>query len=401
MTDDNTVADNHDRLAPPSLGSQDRASGGRYPEASRAGGSGGGIRRHAAGVARQLSATDRLLPVWILLAMALGIGLGRLWPGLGTALGLWQIQHVSVPIAVGLLLMMYPILARVRYERAADAARDWPMLAASLLLNWVVGPAVMFVLASLLLPDQPALRTGVILVGLARCIAMVLVWNQLADGDEAYATVLVAINALFQIVAYAALAVFYLGILPGWLGLRQQAIAINGETVAVTVAIFLGVPLVAGVITQFALVKTKGRQWYTTRFVRRTGRLTLIGLLFTIVVMFALQGSTISAIPLTVGTVMLPLVAYFAVMFTLAFLGGRAAGFSYPKSTTLAFTAASNDFELAIAVAVTVFGVASREAFASVIGPLVEVPVLLALVYVALWARGRLFREASASVADI
>ncbi len=343
------------------------------------------------GVAGRLSAVDRFLPAWILLAMAAGLALGRVWPGLGTAIGHWQIQGVSVPIAIGLLLMMYPILARVRYERAVRAAQDWRMLGMSLVLNWVVGPAFMFALAWLLLPDQPALRTGVILVGLARCIAMVLVWNQLASGDAEYAAVLVALNAIFQIVAYAGLAVFYLNLLPGWLGLQGQSIAVNAGTVAASVGVFLGVPLVAGLLTQLLLVRRKGRAWYDANFVRRTSRLTLIGLLFTIVVMFALQGHTITRMPLTVARVMLPLFGYFAGMFVLAFFGAWALRFSYEKATTLGFTAASNDFELAIAVAVTVFGVQSAQALGAVIGPLVEVPVLLGLVYVALWTRHRLF----------
>lgn len=342
-------------------------------------------------VAGQLSAIDRFLPVWILLAMAAGLMLGRIWTGLGTAIGGWQIQQVSIPIAIGLLLMMYPILARVRYERAAQAAQDWRILSASLVLNWVVGPAFMFALAWLLLPDQPALRTGVILVGLARCIAMVLVWNQLASGDPEYAAVLVALNAIFQIVAYAGLAVFYLNVLPGWLGLQGQSIAVNAGAVAASVGIFLGVPLVAGLLTQFTLVRRKGRAWYDDNFVRRTSRLTLIGLLFTIVVMFALQGHTITSMPLTVARVMLPLLGYFAGMFVIAFFGAWALRFPYEKATTLGFTAASNDFELAIAVAVTVFGVQSAQALGAVIGPLVEVPVLLGLVYVALWTRHRLF----------
>lgn len=347
-------------------------------------------------VAGRLSTIDRLLPLWILLAMAGGLALGRLWPGLGSAIGRWQVQQVSVPIAIGLLLMMYPILARVRYERVTRAAQDWKMLGASLLMNWAVGPAFMFALAWLFLPDQPALRTGVILVGLARCIAMVLVWNQLASGDEEYAAVLVALNAFFQIVAYAGLAVFYLSVLPGWLGLPGQSISVNAGTVAASVAVFLGVPLIAGLVTQFALVRRMGRSWYESNFVRRTSRLTLVGLLFTIVIMFALQGHTITTAPLTVARVMFPLLAYFAGMFALAFLGGWSLRFSYEKATTLAFTAASNDFELAIAVAVTVFGVESGQALASVVGPLVEVPVLLTLVYVALWTQHRIFASRTA-----
>jgi ACR3 family arsenite transporter len=347
---------------------------------------------HAArSVAGRLSIVDRFLPALILLAMAAGLALGRVWPGLGISIAHWQVQDVSVPIAIGLLLMMYPILSRVRYERATQAAQDWRMLSASLLMNWVVGPAFMFTLAWLLLPDQPALRTGVILVGLARCIAMVLVWNQLASGDTEYAAVLVALNAIFQIVAYAGLAVFYLNVLPGWLGLQGQTIAVNPGTVAASVGIFLGIPLVLGLVTQFTLVRRYGREWYEANFIRRTARLTLVGLLFTIVVMFTLQGHTITSMPLTVARVMLPLLGYFAGMFLIAFFGAWLLRFSYAKATTLGFTAASNDFELAIAVAVTVFGVQSGQALAAVVGPLVEVPVLLGFVYVALWTQHRLF----------
>ncbi|MGI0132270.1 MAG: ACR3 family arsenite efflux transporter [Thermoplasmata archaeon] len=337
--------------------------------------------------APHLDVVDRFLPVWVLSAMGVGLGIGRVWPGIGSALGLWQIQSVSVPIAVGLLLMMYPILARVRYGRVREATRGWRATAYPLILNWVVGPAFMFALAWTLLPDAPALRTGVILVGLARCIAMVLVWNQLAEGDPEYATVLVALNAIFQIVAYAGLAVFYLEVLPAWLHLPYQAVAVNSSTVALSVLVFLGVPLAAALASRVGLARVKGRAWYDERFAPRIARLTLYGLLFTVIVMFAIQGLSITTLPWTVVRVVVPLLAYFLGMWTVGYLGSRALGFAYARSVTVAFTAASNDFELAIAVAVVVFGVASQEAFASVIGPLVEVPVLLALVYVALWSR--------------
>jgi len=349
----------------------------------------------AASPPERLDPVDRYLPVWVLAAMALGLAVGRLWPGIGSALGLWQIQSVSVPIAIGLLLMMYPILARVRYGRVREVTRGWKSTVFPLLLNWVVGPAFMFALAWALLPDEPFLRTGVILVGLARCIAMVLVWNQLAGGDQEYATVLVALNAVFQILAYAGLAVFYLEILPGWLHLPGQAITVDSSTVALSVLVFLGVPLVAAVASRVGLARWKGRVWYDERFAPAISRLTLWGLLFTIVVMFAIQGLSITTLPLTVVRVMLPLLAYFLGMWLLAFLGSRLLNFGYEKSVTVAFTAASNDFELAIAVAVVVFGVASQEAFASVIGPLVEVPVLLSLVYLALWSRGWFERRPS------
>lgn len=335
----------------------------------------------------RLDPVDRFLPAWVLAAMVLGLGIGRVWPGIGSALGLWQIQSVSVPIAIGLLLMMYPILARVRYGRVREVTHGWKSTAYPLVLNWAVGPALMFGLAWALLPDQPALRAGVILVGLARCIAMVLVWNQLAGGDREYATVLVALNAVFQILAYAGLAVFYLEILPAWLHLPQQAITVDSSTVALSVLVFLGVPFAAALATRFGLARWKGWSWYDGRFVPAISRLTLWGLLFTIVVMFAIQGLSITSLPLTVARVILPLLTYFVAMWALGYLGSRALHFGYERSVTVAFTAASNDFELAIAVAVVVFGVASQEAFASVIGPLVEVPVLLSLVYVALWSR--------------
>jgi arsenical-resistance protein len=330
---------------------------------------------------------DRYLPVWVLFAMAMGLAVGRVWPGIGTALGLWQIQSVSVPIAIGLLLMMYPILARVRYGRIREVTRGWRATVFPLLLNWVVGPAFMFALAWALLPDAPLLRTGVILVGLARCIAMVLVWNQLAGGDPEYATVLVALNAVFQILAYAGLAVFYLNILPAWLHLPQQAISVDPSTVALSVLVFLGVPLGAALASRVGLALWKGRSWYDERFAPAVSRLTLWGLLFTVVVMFAIQGLSITSLPFTVLRVVAPLLAYFLGMWLLAFLVSRWLDFGYEKSVTVAFTAASNDFELAIAVAVVVFGVASRVALAAVIGPLVEVPVLLSLVYLALWSR--------------
>jgi len=339
----------------------------------------------------RLSRFDRFLPLWIVLAMAAGVGLGRVWPGLGSALGRWQIQSVSVPIAIGLLWMMYPVLAKVRYTRVGAVTRDWRVLLTALVLNWVIGPALMFALAWLMLPDEPAFRTGLIMVGLPRCIAMVLVWNQLARGDNEYAAVLVALNALFQVSVYAVLAFFYLNVLPGWLGLAQQSVSVSIATVAMMVAIFLGVPLVSGFLTRVVLVRRRGEEWYETRFIAKIGPKAIWGLLFTIVVMFTLKGDTITSIPFSVLRIALPLLAYFGMMFSIAMLGSRGLGFSYEKSATLSFTAASNDFELAIAVTVAVFGIGSGQALAAVVGPLVEVPVLLALVYVALWARRRLF----------
>jgi ACR3 family arsenite transporter len=330
--------------------------------------------------------------------MAGGVGLGRVWSGLGSALGRWQIHSVSVPIAIGLLWMMYPVLAKVKYTRVGAVTRDWRVLLTALVLNWVIGPALMFTLAWLMLPNEPAFRTGLIMVGLARCIAMVLVWNQLACGDNEYAAVLVALNAVFQVVAYAALAFFYLNVLPGWLGLAQLSVSVSVGTVAAIVAIFLGVPLVSGFLTRAVLVRRHGEQWYEKRFIAKIGPKAIWGLLFTIVVMFTLKGDTITSIPLSVVRIALPLLAYFGVMFAIALLGSRGLGFSYEKSATLSFTAASNDFELAIAVTVAVFGIGSGEALSAVVGPLIEVPVLLALVYVALWARPRLFAARHASV---
>ncbi|MHB8618482.1 MAG: ACR3 family arsenite efflux transporter [Chloroflexota bacterium] len=351
-------------------------------------------------VLRRLSTLDRFLPAWIIGAMLVGLAIGRLWPGIGAALGRWEIEGVSVPIALGLLWMMYPVLARVRYERIGGATRDWRLMLTSLVLNWVVGPALMFALAWLFLPDQPAFRTGLILVGLARCIAMVLIWNQLARGDNEYAAVLVAVNSVFQILAYAGLAYFYATVVPGWLGLPRQAVSFSPATVAASVAVFLGIPLAAGFLTRVGLGGARGMDWYERVFLPRVGPTALWGLLFTIVVMFALQGNTITAIPLSVVRIAVPLLAYFAIMFALAFLGGRLLGFSYPKTTTLAFTAASNNFELAIAVAVAVFGIGSGQALAAVVGPLVEVPVLVGLVYVALWAGPRLFAGSFPAATD-
>jgi len=337
-----------------------------------------------------LSAMDRMLPLWILLAMILGLVLGRLVPGLNDALNAVKVGQTSLLIALGLLLMMYPVLAKVRYDEIGLLTADRRMIAASLVMNWVVGPLVMFTLAWLLLADQPAYRTGVILVGLARCIAMVLLWNDLACGDREMAAVLVALNAVFQVVAYAALGYFYLALLPGWLGLEQSTLDVSMLGIAKIVAIFLGIPLVAGYLTRTLGERAKGREWYETKLLPRISPVALWGLLFTVVVLFALQGNTITSEPLTVARIALPLLCYFFIMWFLGFAIGRALSLTYPRTTTLAFTAASNDFELAIAVAIGVFGVTSGQALAGVVGPLIEVPVLLALVYVALWLRRRL-----------
>ncbi len=345
-------------------------------------------------VASRLSRLDRFLPVWILAAMAAGLGLGRAAPSVADVLDSAHVTSgVSAPIFVGLLVMMYPVLAKVRYDRLDRVTRDTRMLVCSLILNWLVGPAVMFALAWLLLPDQPAYRTGLIIVGLARCIAMVLIWNDLSGGDADAAAVLVALNSLFQIVAFAALGWFYLQVLPGWLGLPTAGLQVSPGTIAVSVLIFLGVPLVAGFLTRTAAEHTRGREWYETRLLPRIGPWALIGLLFTIVVLFALQGDTITRHPGEVARIALPLLAYFALMWTGGFALGRLVGLPYERTATLAFTAAGNNFELAIAVAIGVYGATSGQALAGVVGPLIEVPVLVALVYVALWARRRFYGD--------
>ncbi|MDQ6840407.1 MAG: ACR3 family arsenite efflux transporter [Actinomycetota bacterium] len=340
----------------------------------------------------RLSFLDRFLPAWIIAAMALGIGLGRAIPSLNTHLNAIQVTSgTSLPIFVGLLVMMYPVLAKVRYGELGSAARDRRMLVSSLVFNWVIGPAVMFVLAWLLLPDQPAYRIGLVIVGLARCIAMVLIWNDLAGGDREAAAVLVAVNALFQIVAFAILGYFYLKVLPGWLGLNTVGPHLSVGRIAETVAIFLGVPLVAGFLTRTLSERARGREWYETKLLPRLGPFALYGLLYTIVILFALQGHTITSHPGDVARIALPLLAYFAIMWFGAFSWGRAIGLPYDRTATLAFTAAGNNFELAIAVAIGVFGVTSGQALAGVVGPLIEVPVLVGLVYVALWARRRFY----------
>jgi arsenite transporter len=342
-------------------------------------------------VTARLGVLDRFLPVWIGAAMAAGLLLGRLVPGLNSALNEVAIHGTSLPIALGLLLMMYPVLAKVRYDQIGRITADRRMMAASLLLNWVVGPAVMFALAWLLLPGQPAYRTGVILVGLARCIAMVLIWTDLAAGDREMATVLVALNAVFQVLLYSALAFFYLQVLPGWLGLHTTSLHVSIAEIAGTVAIFLGIPLAAGYLTRTLGERFRGRDWYETRFLPRIGPVALYGLLFTVVILFALQGRKITAQPLDVARIALPLLAYFVIMWAAGFMVSRRLHLSYRRAAALSFSAASNDFELAIAVAIGVFGVTSGQALAGVVGPLIEVPVMVALVYVALWARRRYY----------
>ncbi|MEV4066973.1 ACR3 family arsenite efflux transporter [Nonomuraea dietziae] len=342
-------------------------------------------------VMRGLSRLDRFLPVWIGLAMALGLLLGRTVPGLDDALDTVKIGQVSLPIALGLLLMMYPVLAKVRYDRLDTVTGDRRLLVSSLVINWVVGPAVMFALAWTFLPDLPEYRTGLIIVGLARCIAMVLIWNDLACGDREAAAVLVAINSVFQVIAFAALGWFYLEILPGWLGLPETSLDISMWDIAESVLVFLGIPLLLGYLSRRLGERGKGRDWYESRFLPRIGPIALYGLLFTIVILFALQGDTITSQPGDVARIALPLLVYFALMWAGSFALGKGIGLPYDRTTTLAFTAAGNNFELAIAVAIGVFGVTSGQALAGVVGPLIEVPVLVALVYVSLWARRRFY----------
>jgi ACR3 family arsenite transporter len=335
----------------------------------------------------KLSALDRFLPAWILAAMAAGLALGAIFPRLNHALSSVQVAGTSLPIAIGLLLMMYPVLARVRYEELGRLRAERGLFVSSLVLNWLIGPALMFALAWLLLPDQPAYRTGLIIVGLARCIAMVLIWSELACADREATAVLVAINSIFQIFAYSLLGYFYITLLPKWLGLHSQGFSIGLWPVARTVLIFLGIPLAAGFLTRRAGVRARGTDWYEQRFLPRIGPIALYGLLFTIVLLFALQGHQITHHPLDVIRIALPLLVYFAVMFATSFAWGIALHLGYERTATLAFTAASNNFELAIAVAIGVFGATSGQALAGVVGPLIEVPVLVALVYVSLWAR--------------
>lgn len=338
-------------------------------------------------VNRRLPALDKYLALWILAAMGFGLVLGKVIPGLGKALESVQFAGVSLPIAIGLLVMMYPVLAKVRYNETGAALTDTKLMITSLVINWLLAPAFMFVLAWIFLPDLPEYRTGLIIVGLARCIAMVFIWNDLACGDREATAVLVAINSVFQVLAFGALGWFYLQLLPGWLGLPTTSAEFSIGAITVSVLVFLGVPLLAGFLTRIIGERTRGREWYERTFLPKIGPLALYGLLFTIVLLFALQGDNILARPLDVARIALPLLVYFIVVFVASMLIGRLLGMSYPRTTSLAFTAASNNFELAIAVSIATFGVTSGQALAGVVGPLIEVPLLIALVYVALWGR--------------
>lgn len=342
-------------------------------------------------VVGQLSLLDRFLPLWIFAAMALGIGLGKVFPGLGALLDAFKVSGVSLPIAVGLFAMMYPVLARVKYEALGAFTAKKKMLGLSLLFNWVLGPALMFALAWVMLPDLPRYRTGLVMIGLARCIAMVLLWNDLARGDREAAAVMVALNSVFQILMYAVLGYFFLTVLPVWLGGSATALNVSMEAIARSVFIFLGIPLALGAASRAIGVRFRGRSWYDTQLMPKVAPLALLGLLYTIVLMFAMQGAKIVSLPLDVLRISLPLASYFLIMFSLAFAISKAVGLSYRESAALAFTAAGNNFELAIAVAVGMFGIASPEALAAVVGPLIEVPALVALVYVALWLKRRWF----------
>lgn len=335
---------------------------------------------------RRLSTLDKWLPLWIGLAMVAGLLLGRFVPALSDLLGHLEVGGISVPIGLGLLVMMYPVLAKVRYDKIAAVTGDKKLLVSSLVLNWLVGPAVMFALAWIFLPDLPEYRTGLIIVGLARCIAMVVIWNDLACGDREATAVLVAINSVFQVVASSLLGWFYLTVLPGWLGLDTQGLEISVWQIALNVLVFLGVPLVAGFASRWIGEKRRGRAWYEEKFLPVIGPWALYGLLFTIVLLFALQGDAVLANPLDVARIALPLLVYFGLMWFAGLLLGKSLGLNYARSTTLAFTAAGNNFELAIAVAIGTFDAASGQALAGVVGPLIEVPVLVGLVYVSLWA---------------
>ncbi|MEU3270566.1 ACR3 family arsenite efflux transporter [Saccharomonospora sp. NPDC006951] len=340
-------------------------------------------------VAGRLSTLDRFLPVWIAAAMAAGLLAGRSIPGLSLALNAVSFDGISLPIALGLLVMMYPPLAKVRYDRLGTVTGDRRLLWSSLVLNWIAGPALMFALAWLMLPDLPEYRSGLIIVGLARCIAMVIIWNDLARGDREAAAVLVALNSVFQVIAFGLLGWFYLSVLPGWLGLDTTTLTVSGWQITKSVLIFLGIPLLAGYLTRRIGERTRGRAWYETTFLPKIGPIALYGLLFTIVVLFALQGEQIIGRPLDVARIALPLLAYFGLMWAGSYALGRALRLSDDRTTTLAFTAAGNNFELAIAVAIATFGATSGQALAGVVGPLIEVPVLVALVYVSLALRRR------------